>query len=143
MMLNNILPLLLLLGMAVAFGEPALTRISMVSLGVSDMARSVKFYGETLGLVMSGVPGDVAFFRVGDVVLLLNRPLGQVAGSGSGPLAGAVEVIFPVESVVAAHANLEKRGCRFLAGPREVTTGRWAATFTDPDGHRLTILGPR
>jgi len=27
--------------------------------------------------------------------------------------------------------------------PREVFTGTWAATLTDPDGHRLTILGPR
>jgi predicted enzyme related to lactoylglutathione lyase len=117
-------------------------RISMISLGVKDTARSIKFYRETLGLelVSEPEPGEVAVFQAGSVQITLNRPLGNAAGS---VIAGAVEVVLSVDSVVAAHRKLAERGCRFIREPREVFAGTWAATFTDPDGHRLTILGPR
>ncbi len=114
-------------------------RVSMISLGVADMAKSVKFYGETLGLQISGKPGELTFFQAGSITLALNRPLGKSAGNA---IAGAVEVIFPVASVATAHKALAERGCHFVVLPREVTAGTWAATFTDPDGHKLTILGP-
>jgi predicted enzyme related to lactoylglutathione lyase len=58
-------------------------------------------------------------------------------------MVGAVEVIFPVDSVAAAKDELARRGCHFVFDPHEVTTGMWAATFTDPDGHRLTLFGPK
>jgi predicted enzyme related to lactoylglutathione lyase len=114
----------------------------MIALGVKDTARSIKFYGETLGLqlVAEPEPGEVAIFQAGGVQITLNRPLGNAAGSA---IVGAVEVILSVDSVVAAHGKLVERGCKFIKEPREVFTGTWAATFTDPDGHRLTILGPR
>ena len=115
-------------------------RVSMISLGVTDPARSIKFYSETLGLELVGKPGEVTLFRAGDVTIALNHPSGRSAGER---MVGAVEVIFPMESVAAAHTSLVARGCKFLGEPREVTPGLWAATFTDPDGHRLTILGPR
>jgi predicted enzyme related to lactoylglutathione lyase len=112
----------------------------MISLGVKDPARSTKFYGETLGLEMVGKPGEVTMFRAGDVTIVLNQP---AAAGARTPLAGTVEVIFPAESVAAAHKSLADRGCQFVAAPHEVTPGLWAATFTDPDGHMLTILGQR
>ena len=115
-------------------------RVSMIALGVKDTARSIKFYGETLGLQLIGKPGEVTLFRAGDVTIALNHPLGRAAGSA---MVGAVEIIFPVESVAASYKSLAERGCSFLNEQREVTPGTWAATFTDPDGHRLTILGPR
>ncbi len=114
--------------------------VSMISLGVKDMARSVKFYSETLGLATAGPAGEVTLLRAGAVTIVLNRPLALSAGDA---IVGAVEVIFPVEKVSAAHEALLQRGCHFLHPPHEVTPGTWAATFTDPDGHRLTLLGPR
>lgn len=120
--------------------QPAPLRVSMISLGVTDMERSVKFYGDTLGLQILGKPAEVSMFKAGDVTLVLNLPAGRNAGSA---LVGSVEMIFPVESVKDAYALLTERGCKFLREPREVTPGIWAATFTDPDGHRLTVLGPR
>lgn len=114
----------------------------MISLGVTDTARSIKFYGDTLGLQLVGQPepGEVALFQAGALTIVLNHPSGQAA---EGHLAGAVEVIFQVEGVTAAYNQLLERNCHFVSKPREVTSGTWAATFTDPDGHRLTILGPR
>jgi predicted enzyme related to lactoylglutathione lyase len=78
--------------------------------------------------------------RAGDVLIALNAPLGKSAGSA---MIGAVEVIFGVENVAAAHASLAGRGCVFVAAPHEIFPGTWAATFTDPDGHKLTVLGPK
>ena len=125
----------------VAFAQsPPTLRVSMISLGVQDMVRSVQFYGETLGLKISGQPGEVTMFQAGAVMIALNHPLGRASADR---MVGAVEIIFPVESVASGHADLSKRGCSFVVAPREVTSGLWAATFTDPDGHRLTILGPK
>ena len=119
---------------------PPQLRVSMISLGVTDPERSIKFYGETLGLQLVGKPGEVTLFRAGDIAIALNHPVGRTAGD---KISGAVEIIFPAESVAAAYSNLVERGCKFLREPREVFPGTWGATFTDPDGHRLTVLGPR
>ena len=127
------------LAVSLAQTPPPQLRVSMIALGVTDTARSTKFYSETLGLQLAGQPGEVTLLRSGDVTIALNRPLARSAGDA---IVGAVEVIFPVESVAASHGKLLERGCHFLAGPHQVTPGMWAATFTDPDGHRLTILGP-
>ncbi|HEY7333437.1 MAG TPA: VOC family protein [Bryobacteraceae bacterium] len=114
-------------------------RVSMISLGVKDMTRSVQFYTETLGLSLDGKPGVVTLVRAGAVSIALNEPLGRAADV----LPGATEIIFPVDSVADGHDALAERGCNFLAPPHEIYPGMWAATFTDPDGHKLTILGPR
>ena len=130
--------LLFVLGAVMAGAQahvPAL-RVSMVSLGVKDMERSMKFYVETLGLALKGKPGEVTLLNAGGVTIALNRPLGRVSSVTS-----AVEVVFPAESVRLLHRMLTERGCRFVNEPREVSPGLWAATFLDPDGHRLTILG--
>jgi predicted enzyme related to lactoylglutathione lyase len=127
-------------GVALAQTPAPPLRVSMISLGVKDSARSIRFYGDTLGLPLVGKPGEVTFFRAGEITLVLNHPAGRGFG---GAVAGAVEIIFPVESVEASFRDLTRRGCNFLREPREVTPGTWAATFTDPDGHRLTILGAR
>ncbi len=82
---------------------------------------------------------NLLFFSAGSITLALGTPLGKAVQ----PRAGATEVIFPVESVAAAHALLRDRGCTFINEPREVTPGSWAASFTDPEGHRLTIFGAK
>lgn len=120
--------------------SPLQLRVSMISLGIKDPATSIRFYSEKLGLQMIGKPGEVTQFKAGEVTIALNHPAGQAAGKA---IAGSVEIIFPVEKVVASHAFLAERGCLFLAAPREIFPGTWAATLTDPDGHRLTIMGPR
>jgi predicted enzyme related to lactoylglutathione lyase len=119
--------------------QPPPLKVAMISLGVKDPGRSIQFYGETLGLTMVGQPGEVTTFQAGDIRIALNHPLGRAAG---GAMTGAVEVVFSVDGVVSAHKQLVKRGCKFIREPREAFPGTWAATFTDPDGHRLTILGP-
>src|SRR5689334_5475898 len=136
-----IITLLVTLAATVLAQTPApRMHVWMIALGVKDTARSIQFYRETLGMRLAGAPGEVTLLQAGNVQIALNHPLGRAAGDA---MAGAVEIIFSVDSVAVAHGKLVERGCAFLREPREVTPGTWAATFTDPDGHRLTILGPR
>jgi len=132
--------LMTLIAAAALAQTPAPLRVSMIAIGVKDPIGSAKFYTETLGLQVLGKPGEVTLVKAGDVTLVLNHPLWQASG---GAIVGAVAIIFPVDSVDASHRDLAARGCQFVAAPHEVTTGMWAATFTDPDGHRLTLLGGR
>jgi predicted enzyme related to lactoylglutathione lyase len=110
-------------------------KASMIVLGVTDVSRSLKFYRDTLGLSLAPSPGDLPMFRSGDLTIVLN---GALPPSGRG-----FELVFPVESVSAVQKQLTTRGCTFLGDPREVAPNTWAATFSDPDGHHLTLFGAR
>ena len=114
-------------------------RITLIALGVSDVARSVAFYRDQAGFELQNQFGTIAFFSAGPVTLMLNQELRR-PGAG---LAGAMEIVVAAESVTAAHRVLTERGCTFIREPREVTPGSWAATFSDPDAHWLTVFGPR
>lgn len=113
-------------------------QVSMIMLGVEDVARSVRFYRDLLGLEVRHESAEFAFLWAGPITLALGTPLGRAVQ----PRAGASEVIFGVGSVTAAQAMLAGRGVQFSIDAREVTAGSWAATMTDPDGHRLTLFGP-
>ena len=114
-----------------------LNQISMIMLGVGDIAVSVEFYRDRLGLKLQNQSAEFAFFTAGPVTLALGTPLGKAVT----PRAGAVEIIFPVDSVNAAYSELTHRGCKFLNEPRVVNGPNYAATLTDPDGHKLTLFG--
>jgi predicted enzyme related to lactoylglutathione lyase len=115
------------------------SKVSVLVLGVSDLAKSVGFYRDIVGLEFKGQHEVLAFFAVADITVMLNGNLRRE----SGPLAGASEIVFSVASVTAAHELLNGRGCHFPIQPREVTPGSWATTLTDPDGHYLTLFGPK
>jgi catechol 2,3-dioxygenase-like lactoylglutathione lyase family enzyme len=116
-----------------------LNKIGLVMLGVKDLARAVAFYRDKLGMaVQSEIPNEFAFLNGGGVMLALAVPLSK----NSPAMVGATEIVFSVESVRAAHAALRVRHVEFIMEPREVNPPMWAANFTDPDGHRLSIYGP-
>ena len=107
-------------------------------LGVDDLTRSLAFYRDQLGLsVKSQIPG-FAFLDGGGVMLCLSEPLAK----SSSQKTGATEVVFQVTNVRAAYEALRNKGVPFFIEPRNVTGSMWAANFTDPDGHKLSIFGP-
>ncbi len=116
--------------------------ISVIALGVSDVSKSVAFYRDIVGLAVQNQFEQIAFLSGGSVTLMLNGGLRRI-DARDGPLAGATELVFGVESVTAEHQRLSKLGCNFVSQPREVTPGSWAVVFTDPDGHYLSAFGPR
>ena len=113
-------------------------QIGIVMLGVQDMAKSVAFYRDRIGLAVTGQMEAFAFLDAGPVTLCLSVPLARA----SSQIAGATEIVFPVESVRTAYQALQEKGVTFSIEPRNVTGANWAANFTDPDGHKLSIFGP-
>jgi predicted enzyme related to lactoylglutathione lyase len=114
-------------------------KITLIVLGVGNLATSIAFYRDKAGFNLQNQTEGLAFFSAGPVMLMLNAGLRRP----DGPLAGAMEIVVAAESVTESHRQLSERGCNFINEPREVTPGSWAATFTDPDGHWLTLFGPK
>ena len=112
--------------------------LSIVMLGVTDVERSAAFYVEKVGLRATGqIPGFV-FLDGGGVSLALSQPL----TGASEHLVGALELVFGVDNVRGAYAELRRNGVEFITEPRVIDGTNWAANFLDPDGHVLSIFGP-
>jgi len=116
-----------------------LGRVGFLLLGVRDLERSIAFYRDGLGLTLKGRSGEFAFLDGGGVTVGLRQLLGRTA-PGEGP---SVEVVFAVDDIDAAHRALDRRGVEFRVEPRIVAGDQLAADFRDPDGHVLSIFGPR
>jgi uncharacterized protein len=118
-------------------------RISLITLGVSDLERALRFYRDGLGFPLSSasVDGVVAFFRTGGTVLALwsCTALAEDAhlppeGSGFGGIALAHNV--PTrEAVDAVLAEAVAAGGRLLKPGTEAEWGGYSGYFADPDGY--------
>jgi len=115
------------------------SKVSVIALGVTDLAKSIDFYNSILGLPPAQRSENIAFIATPTVALLLSEPLGKFIK----PATASMEIVFPVDSVSASYALLTERGCAFMKSPSQVNADSWTATFKDPDGHFLTIFGGR
>ena len=118
--------------------QPAL---SLVTLGVADVARSTAFY-EALGFRRNAQSREsVTFFQLSGVVLALfgREALAEDAGvsaNGSGFRAVSLAQNFPsVEAVNAAFAHALACGATVVKAPEAVFWGGYSGYFADPDGH--------
>jgi catechol 2,3-dioxygenase-like lactoylglutathione lyase family enzyme len=114
-----------------------LERLAFVMLAVRDVDRAATFYRDTLGLSMTGRFEAFAFFDTGAAKLALTSEL----GSGNGDFGGH-ECVFEVASVTKAYSELQNQ-IEFVNEPRPVNDLNWAVNFHDPDGHLLSLYGPR
>jgi catechol 2,3-dioxygenase-like lactoylglutathione lyase family enzyme len=112
--------------------------VGYIVIGVTDLPRSVAFYRDTLGLPLQFEQGGLAFFTAGPVSIILSAEMGRVRT----PVAGAMELVFPVDDVKRVWRALTAAGVTFFREPRQVTEKDWAANMQDPDGHFLTLFGP-
>jgi predicted enzyme related to lactoylglutathione lyase len=124
-------------GQAMSANPDTLSKVSMVVIGVTDLSKSIRFYRDTLGLTVTNQNEEFVTLSAATIDLVLSGPLGRSVKPGS----SSIEIVFPVESVSTIHRLLTARGCEFIRQPREITTGSWAATLKDPDGHLLTLFG--
>lgn len=116
-------------------------RLTLVSLGVHDLARAVKFY-ETLGMQrrMKEAKG-VAFFEGGGVVISLfpREELAKDANvENSKPGFSGVTLAYNVasEPEVDAVLNAAKTaGGKILKPAQRVFWGGWCGHFADTEGH--------
>lgn len=117
-------------------------RISIVTLGVDDLARSKAFY-EALGWEVTGSAGDeICWFRTADSYLGLfdRESLAKDAGLRSEPMAefGGITLAINVESEEVADGALEAAvaaGGRILKPAERANWGGYSGYFADPDGH--------
>ena len=117
-------------------------RLSLVTLGVADLARARRFYGRGLGWRESGAStAEVAFYDAGGVALALfsRAALAADAGvSGAGTGFGGVALAHNVRSPAEADAVLEEARAAggTITRPGGATFwGGYSGAFTDPDGH--------
>ncbi len=115
-------------------------RLTVITLGVEDLARARAFY-ETLGWHSNTDPEmDVAFFQSGGMVLSLwgreqlAQDSGVQVGSGWGGVTLAHNVGSPAD-VDRVIGEARAAGATISREPGETFWGGYSGVFVDPDGH--------
>ena len=115
-------------------------RVTLITLGVADLAASKAFYGR-LGWQEHGAQQGVAFFQMHGTVLSLFGREALAADQGRSGAAlgtGAVTLAqnFSAEAEVdAAFAAALAAGAKPLKRPEKVFWGGYSGYWADPDGH--------
>jgi uncharacterized protein len=123
-------------------------RISLITLGVDDLDKSVSFYRDGLGLETQGVVGTqfehgaVAFFDLEaglKLALWPRKSLAHDAGLQTGqPSATEFSIAHNVASKDEVDAVMEqarKSGATIVKAALDTFWGGYAGYFQDPDGH--------
>jgi len=106
-------------------------RISLVTLGVSDLARARSFY-EAMGWGGAQQPDEeVCFFQAGGMVLGLWTALG---GHGA-PGIELAQNVRAAEEVAGVLAEAEQAGGKIVRPAARAEWGGMSGAFADPDGY--------
>ena len=114
-------------------------RVSLITLGVADVARARAFY-EALGWTGESPDGDVVFFQAGGMILALwsrdklaeDSAVTDAGGWGGVTLAHNVASPDEVDAVL---AEVEAAGGRVGRAGAATFWGGYSGVFVDPDGH--------
>jgi len=123
-------------------------RITLLTLGVDDLARAVAFYRDGLGFPTKGIVGTefehgaVAFFDLEGGLRLALWPRSSIARDAglAQHAASATELtlghnVRDAATVDAVMAQAARAGARIVKPPGETFWGGYAGYFQDPDGH--------
>lgn len=118
-------------------------RISIITLGVADLSRSIRFYRDGLGFPTKAQEGDdIAFFATAGTRLAL-YPLDKLAEDISSqvrPTLGFSGITFTHnvrrrEEVAEVLAFAERAGGKIVKPAQDVFWGGHSGYFSDPDGY--------
>lgn len=128
-------------------------RITVITLGVEDLERAVKFYSEGLGLPTEGIIGRefeygaVAFFDMQPglrLALWPRKSLAQDAGlaiSVPGPAEFSLgHNVSSKEEVDAVMSRAEAAGAIIVKSAGDTFWGGYAGYFQDPDHHLWEVV---
>jgi len=128
-------------------------RITVITIGVNDLERSVKFYSDGLGLPTQGIVGKefeygaVAFFDLQNGVKLAVWPRKSIARDSGVPLqppsATELTIGHNVNSKNEVDETMEqarKAGAKIVKPADDTFWGGYAGYFQDPDGHLWEVL---
>lgn len=123
-------------------------RITLVTLGVDDLERAVRFYRDGLGLATEGVIGQefehgaVAFFELHGGLRLALWPRASIAHDTGLPLAAPSPTELTLAHNVGSAAEVdtvmaeaEAAGAHILKPAQATFWGGYAGYFQDPDQH--------
>ncbi|MGH9907021.1 MAG: VOC family protein [Pyrinomonadaceae bacterium] len=109
---------------------------------VSDMARSIEFYRDKLGIPLKFESPDWTEFQTGATTLALHGgglPREQKAGSADKD-AGTCSIGFNVADVDKAYDELKSKGITFVMPPTQrENEGNKLAVCLDPDGLPISL----
>jgi catechol 2,3-dioxygenase-like lactoylglutathione lyase family enzyme len=114
---------------------PTVERTDFIAVPVTEMERSRRFYGETLGLPLVS-DGGFPEYQLGENVSLYLLQLESIGGQFSGPHTAGFALRVP--DVVEARRSLEARGVEFH-GETLDTGVCHMAFFRDPDGNEMLL----
>jgi hypothetical protein len=115
-------------------------RISIITLGVSDLQRSIRFYRDGLGLPMKENGDQIAFFTTMGTWLAL-YPWEALAEDAQVDAEGSGFRGFALAHNVGSKAEVDqllqealKAGARVIKEAQDVDWGGYSGYFSDPDG---------
>ncbi|MDP3460205.1 MAG: VOC family protein [Hyphomonas sp.] len=121
-------------------------RVSIITVGVKDLAGMIRFYTEVLGFVDRGVKGEIAFFNASSLVIGLwdETKLADDAGvpaDRKGEFKGFALAFNArsVEEVDAIFDRLGKSGVRIPKPPHKTDWGGYSGYFADPEGNAWEV----
>jgi uncharacterized protein len=123
-------------------------RITVITIGVDDMERALRFYRDGLGLPTQGIvdaefgEGAVAFFDLQAGVKLAIWPRRSIAHDAGLPEGPPSPTEFTLGHNVSSKAEVDavieqarRAGATIVTEPHDTFWGGYAGYFRDPDGH--------
>ncbi|RPH33890.1 VOC family protein [bacterium] len=123
-------------------------RITVITIGVSDLERSMKFYRDGLGLSTQGIVGTefehgaVVFFNLRQGLKLALWPRDSIAHDTTLPLQPPSATEFTLGQNVESKEEVDmmmdqarRAGAKIIRPAQNTFWGGYAGYFQDPDGH--------
>jgi uncharacterized protein len=123
-------------------------RITLLTLGVDDLERAVRFYRDGLGFTTEGIVGTefeygaVAFFDLQAGLKLALWPRKSIARDTAIPAGSPNPIEFTIGHNVSSKADVDAvmgqakdAGAVVVRPPHDTFWGGYAGYFQDPDGH--------
>ena len=128
-------------------------RITVLSLGVDDLERSLAFYRDGLGLPTKGIVGQefeygaVVFFPLQAGLMLALWPRTSIARDAGIPLQAPSATELTIGHNVGSRAEVDgvmeqasRAGAHIVKAAGETFWGGYAGYFQDPDGHLWEVV---
>jgi hypothetical protein len=127
-------------------------RITLVTLGVDDLEKAMRFYRDGLGLATDGIVGEefengaVVFFDLDSGLKLALWPRKSLAADSGVAISPRSPTEFTLAHNVSSAAEVDsvmsearKAGARIVKEATKTFYGGYAGYFQDPDGHMWEV----
>lgn len=128
-------------------------RITVLTVGVDDLERALRFYRDGLGLRTDGIIGEefehgaVAFFDVQPGLKLAIWPRSSISHDSGLPLSSPSAIEFTIGHNVSSKAEVDTvmeqakaAGAAIVKAAHETFWGGYAGYFQDPDQHLWEVV---